>query len=85
MPNVGFSQSLITARVKLVLHATEPLTFCTYTAGSFLGAPPRGQGRLWGAALSALPLVQIQLAQVLHMTRNPAKVVFLPLFCTYLP
>ncbi len=67
-----------------MLHATDALTFGTRTAGSFQGAPPRGQGRLWGPVLSALPLVQIQLAQVLNMTLNPAKFSFPPLFHMYL-
>lgn len=80
MPDFG---SLIKALAKLKLQATEPLTLRTYTAGSFLGGPPQGQGRLWGAALSALPLVQIQLAQVLNMTLNPAKFHF-PLSHMYL-
>jgi len=65
MPDFGFSKFLIPGVVKLILHPTEPLTPCTYTAGSFLEGPPQGQGRLWGAALSALPLVQIQQAPVL--------------------
>ncbi len=76
MPGFGFSQSLITALVKLLLYATKPLTFGTHTAGSFQGGPPQGQGQLWGPAWSALPLVQIQLAQVLNMTLSPVKFYF---------
>ncbi len=78
MLDIAFLASLITASVKLVLHATEPLTLGMHTAGSFLGGPPQGQGPQWGPVLSALPLVQIQLAQVLNMTLNPVKVVMLP-------
>ena len=78
MPDFGFLTSLIIALVKLVLHVTEALTYGMHTAGSFLGGPPQAQGPQWGPVLSALPLVQIQLAQVLNMTLNPVKVVILP-------
>lgn len=69
----GILTSLITALIKLELHATGVLTFSTHTAGSFLGGPPQGQGRLWGPASSASPLVPIQLAQVPTISLNPAN------------